>query len=310
MDLNDIRIFAEVVAAGSFTGAARRLEMPKSTVSRRVAELERRLGARLLQRTTRRVAVTDAGRTYYRYCERITAELEEGERAVSRLQEAPRGLLRVTAPWTFSFLGPALAALTQRYPEVRVDMVCTDRLVDLLEEGFDVAVRAGHLADSTLISRPIGSLERVVVASPDYLERVSAPAVPEELKEHTCLSFGAGIDREGWTLSSSERTVTVKLHAQLQVNDFDTLREIAVAGAGLAFVTTDRCRDELQRGRLIRVLPDWSSPPTPFHVLYPSVRHLSPKIRAFIDVLREYLGEDGTDGPAAATPAPARDETG
>lgn len=293
MDLNDVRIFAEVVSAGSFTGAARRLGMPKSTVSRRISELERRLGARLLQRTTRRLAVTDAGRTYYRYCERITGELEEAERAVSRLQETPRGLLRVTAPWNFSFLGPAVAALVRRYPEMRIDMVCTDRIVDLVEEGFDVAVRAGRLAESTLIARSIGSLERVVVASPAYLERAGAPESPEDLAAHTCLSFGAGIDRDGWRLASAERTVTAVLRARLMVNDFDTLREAALAGAGLAFVTTDRCREDLERGGLRRVLPEWSSPPTPFHVLYPSVRHLTPKVRVFIDVVREHLSERG-----------------
>jgi DNA-binding transcriptional LysR family regulator len=150
MDLNEIVVFARVVQAGSFTRAARELGMPKSTVSRKVAELEERLGSRLLQRTTRKLSLTDVGRTYHEHCARIVSELEEAERAVSSLQGKPRGLLRVTAPVNMSFLGPIIGDYLKRYPEVQLELFCTQRSVDLVEERYDVGIRAGSLADSTL----------------------------------------------------------------------------------------------------------------------------------------------------------------
>src|SRR5688572_28451226 len=151
MDLNEIVVFARVVQSGSFTAAAAALGMPKSSVSRKVSELEERLKSRLLQRTTRTLSLTDVGRTYYEYCLRIVAEIEEAERAVSQLQDTPRGALRVTAPMSFAFLGPIVADFLKRYPDLSLELVCTDRVVDLVEERFDVGIRAGALADSTLI---------------------------------------------------------------------------------------------------------------------------------------------------------------
>src|SRR6478735_9300066 len=157
MDLNEILVFARVVDAGSFSAAARLLEMPKSTVSRKVAELEERIGARLLHRTTRKLGLTDAGRIYYEHSARIVAEIEEAEEAVSRMESAPRGLLRVTAPLSFNMLGSIVAEYLRRHPDVQVDLSCTDRAVDLVEERFDLGIRVGQLADSSLVARPLGS---------------------------------------------------------------------------------------------------------------------------------------------------------
>ncbi|HUH02971.1 MAG TPA: LysR family transcriptional regulator, partial [Kofleriaceae bacterium] len=192
MDLNEILIFTRVVQAGSFTGAARSLEMPKSTVSRKVSELEERLGARLLQRTTRKLSLTDVGRTYFEHAARVVAEVEEAEQAVTRMQEAPRGLLRVTTPLNFGYLGPMVASFLDRYPEVQVEIVCADRVVDLVHEGFDVAVRAGELGDSTSIARNLGALESFVIASPAFLARHGAPEQPRDLERFDCVVFGAG----------------------------------------------------------------------------------------------------------------------
>src|SRR4051812_18126801 len=166
MDLNEIAVFTKVVQAGSFTAAAKQLGMPKSTVSRKVSELEERLGSRLLQRTTRKLSLTDAGRTYYDYSARIASEIEEAERAVSSLEDTPRGLLRVTAPVNAAFLGPIVSGYLRRYPEVRVDVLCTGRAVDLVEERYDVGIRAGTLADSSLIARSLGNARWVLVATP------------------------------------------------------------------------------------------------------------------------------------------------
>src|SRR5687768_10841065 len=187
MDLNEIVVFAQVVRSGSFSAAAAKLGMPKSTVSRKVSELEERLKARLLQRTTRKLSLTDVGRTYYDYCARIAAEVADAERAVSSLQDAPRGLLRVTAGANATFLGPIVSDFLARYPEVQLELFCTTRTVDLVEERFDLAIRAGALADSSLIGRSLGSGKWFLVATPEYLKKRGRPRKPEDLKKHECL---------------------------------------------------------------------------------------------------------------------------
>lgn len=288
MDLNEIVVFSKVVEVGSFVGAARELEMPKSTVSRKVSDLEERLGARLLQRTTRKLSLTDVGRTFYQHAARVVAEVEEAERAVSRLQEVPRGSLRVTAPLNFGYVGPVIASFLERYPEVQLEMVCADRNVDLIAEAFDVAIRVGALADSALIARSVGGLRSVLVASPAYAKREGVPKSPVDLPKFACLSFGAGIHRSSWTLLRGDESVTVAIEARFQVNDFDFLDHAVRMGCGIALLPLFRCEALLRDGTLRRVLPRWASPELPIHAVYPSSRHLSPKVRAFLD----HLGEE------------------
>lgn len=287
MDLNELLIFAKVVQAGSFTAAAAALRMPKSTVSRKVSELEARVGAQLLQRTTRKLRLTEVGRAYFERCERVVAEAELAEELVTRMQASPHGLLRVTAPLNFPVLGPLAAEFLARYPEVRLELVCTDRQVDLVAEGFDVAVRAGRLSDSTLIARRLGSIERVVVASPAYVEAHGAPRRPADLERHDCLVFGGGREGNLWSLQSGSRSVTVPVRARMVVNDFDMLHAAALAGSGVTMLNAHTCAEDLAAGRLRRILPGWNSPGTPVHALYPGSRHLSPKVSAFVDFLRE-----------------------
>ncbi len=285
MDLNELLVFAKVVQAGSFTAAARGLRMPKSTVSRKVSELEERIGAQLLQRTTRKLRLTEVGRAYYEHCARIVAEAEEAELAVTRMQAAPHGLLRVTTPLTFSFLGPLVAEFLKRYPEVQLELLCTDRTVDLVEEGFDLAVRAGRLADSSLIARKLGSIERFVVAAPSYLQARGVPRSPRDLEKHDCLLFGAG---NVWTLHSGSRSVEVSIRPRLVVNEPDMLRAVTLAGSGVALLPNIHSAADLAAGRLLRLLPDWSSAGAPVHAVYPGTRHHSPKVMAFVDFLREH----------------------
>lgn len=287
MDLNELLVFAKVVQAGGFTAAARGLRMPKSTVSRKVSELEERVGAQLLQRTTRKLRLTEVGRAYYEHCARIIAEAEAAELAVTRLQAAPHGLLRVTAPLTFSMLGPLVADFMKAYPEVQLELVCTDRTVDLVEEGFDVAIRAGKLADSSLIARRLGSIERLVVAAPSYVKARGAPKSPKELEKHECLLFGAGREGNVWSLHAGNRSVEVPIHSRLVVNEPDMLRAVTLAGAGVALLPNIVCTTDLATGRLQRILPDWGSPGAPVHAIYSSSRHHSPKVTAFVDFLRE-----------------------
>lgn len=291
MDLNELLVFTRVVQTGSFTGAAKLLGMPKSSVSRKVSELEDRVGARLLQRTTRKLGLTDAGRIYFDRSARIVAEIEEAEHAVGRTQAEPRGLLRVTAPLSFTVLGPVVADYLRRYPEVQVDLVCTDRRVDLVEEGFDMAVRAGPLDDSTLVARRIGEGKRVLVASPSYLKRHGTPRVPEDLEKHVCIVFGAGAAPNLWKLRSGNENVEIRVTARFTVNDPDIVIDVARAGAGIAAAPAFTFTEDFAAGKLREVLPAWSLPSAPLHVLFPTARHLSPKVSVFADLVMKSLAD-------------------
>lgn len=289
MDLNEMLVFARVAQTGSFTTAAAQLGMPKSTVSRKVSALEERLKARLLQRTTRKLSLTDAGRTYYAYCARIAGEVEDAERAVSSLQETPRGLLRVTAGTNVAFLGPIVSGFLKRYPEVRLELLCTGRAVDLVEERFDVGIRAGALADSSLVARSLGRVRWFFVATPGYLKRRGRPRSPEDLKKHDCLFFGAGLDTASLRLERGERSEHVVVPARVMVSDNDILYAMATAGLGVALLPAFLCVEDLRARRLEQVLAEWSAPSTPVHVVYPSTRHLSPKVKRFVDYLQERM---------------------
>jgi DNA-binding transcriptional LysR family regulator len=289
MDLNEMTVFARVVQAGSFTAAAAELRMPKSTVSRKVSDLEERLKSRLLQRTTRKLSLTDVGRTYYDYCARIVGELEDAERAVSSLQETPRGLLRVTGPINAAFLGPIISDFLKRYPEVRLELFCTGRAVDLVEERFDVGIRAGTLADSTLIAKSLGSVRWLLVATPAYLKKRGRPRAPEDLKKHDCMFFGSRLDTAGLRLQSGDKSVRVPLTPRMMVSDTDILHAVANAGLGIALLPVYRCVEDLRAHRLERVLRDWNAPSTPVHVVYPSTRHISPKVKSFVNHLHDRM---------------------
>jgi DNA-binding transcriptional LysR family regulator len=284
-DLNALHVFIKVVQTGSFTAAARALGMPKSTVSQRVLELEERLRARLLQRTTRTLSLTDQGRIYYDRCVRIIAEVEEADRAVTSLQERPCGLLRVTVPASTQFFGPVLADFQRRNGGVQLDVVCTDRLVNLVEESFDVAIRAGALSDSTLIVRNLGTVEQLLVASPRYLRERGRPRSPDALAKHDCLVFNVGSEPRIWRFTRGDEAREVRAAGALSVNDLDILHNAATGGIGMTMLPAFRCADDLRTERLERVLPDWELPATPIHLVYPSGRHLSAKVKALLDHL-------------------------
>ncbi len=286
-DLNEILVFARVVQSGSFTAAGRDLQMPKSTVSRKVTDLEDRLGVRLLQRTTRTLGLTDEGRTYYDFCARIIGEVDEAEVAVGRLRGVPRGLLRVTTPLNFSFLAAIVADFVRKHPEVTLEVVATDRRVGLVEEGFDVAIRAGTLADSTLIARPLATLRRIIVASPGYLKKRGRPRQPADLAEHDSLVFGSGESPTTWRLQKGTASVDVTVKPRLVINDFDVLLDTALAGVGVAMLPVFRSLPAVRERRLEHVLKEWCSPSAAIHVVYPTTRLLSPKVKAFVNHLQE-----------------------
>jgi DNA-binding transcriptional LysR family regulator len=299
MDLNEIVVFARVVQSGSFTTAAAQLGMPKSTVSRKVSELEERLNARLLQRTTRKLSLTDVGRTYYDYCARIVGEVEDAERAVSSLQDTPRGPLRVTTGTNVAYLGPIISEYLKRYPEVRLELLCTARSVDLVEERFDVGIRAGALADSTLVARSLGRVRWFLAATPAYLKKRGRPRSPDDLNKHDCLLFGTGLDA-ALRLEKGDTTAQVAVSPRLTVGDFDVLHAVVTAGLGIALLPAFLCVEDLRAGRLEAVLREWNAPSTQVQAVYPSTRHLSPKVKSFIEHLQERM----TPPPWELGPAP------
>jgi DNA-binding transcriptional LysR family regulator len=286
-DFGEILAFTRVVRGGSFTAAAKSLGMPKSTVSRKIAELEGRVGARLLQRTTRSLSLTDVGRLYYEHCARVVAELEEAEQVVMQMQATPRGMLRITTPVTFSVLAPLLAEYLRLYPEVQLEVFSTGRRVDLVEERFDLALRAGATPDSTLTGRKVGVVRRCVLAAPALVKRLGALKHPADLEQHDCLVFAP--DGTTWTLVSGTKEATVTVRPRLVSNDYEILRAVARTGLGLALLPEYLCLDDVAAGHLVRALDTWAAREIPIHALYPSLRHLSPKVITLLDLLRERL---------------------
>jgi DNA-binding transcriptional LysR family regulator len=289
----DMAAFVRVVEARTFTQAAERLGWSKSVVSRRIAELEERLGVRLLNRSTRRLSLTEAGQAYYERCARILADVDETEEAVSSLHAAPRGLLRVNAPMTFGMLhlAPAISAFMDRYPEMEIDLVLNDRFVDLIDEGFDLALRIGNLADSALIARKLAPCLRVACASPGYLARRGVPADPAALAGHDTLLYSNIANADQWRLTDREGFEhAVRVKSRLRVNNGDVLREAAAAGLGITLLPTFIVAEAIAEGRLKAILCDYRPLPTAVHAVYPHNRHLSTKVRAFVDFLAERFG--------------------
>ena len=286
IDLNQMAVFAAVVRAGSFTGAARALEQPKSTVSKRVAELERRLGARLLQRSTRRVQPTVEGAAYFDRCTRVLREAEAADRAVLDSDAEPRGPVRLTAAVAMAgFLAPILERYLAAHPAVTLEVVLLDRKVDLIQEGFDLAVRAGPLRDSALVVRRLGVTDRCVCASPSLFAQRRAPRHPRELAQHACIALRSEAGKTAWSFARAGTRVTVEVSGRYSVSSAQLARSGALAGLGIANLPRFLVADDLAAGRLVPVLPDWPIDAGHIHLLYPSAVHLSPRVRALIDAL-------------------------
>lgn len=291
METQDLRLFAQVVSTGNFSEAGRALELSPAVVSKRIARLERNLGVRLLQRTTRRVALTPEGTTFHRHALRMLADLEAAEDALARGTAAPRGQLRVTAPASFGRLhiAPLVGPFLARYPEVELDLSLTDGVVDLLEEGLDLAIRIDQPRDSSLIARRIAPNRRLLCAAPSYLQAHGTPAHPEDLATHNCLTLH---HQSVWTLESRDGEHRVRVSGNLRTNNAEVLREAVLAGTGIARKSTWDVGDLLRSGALVPVLPDYDvSTHMAIYALYPSARFLAPRVRAFIEFLSEAFGD-------------------
>ncbi len=291
IDLNDMLLFAQVVDSGSFTAAARELGMPKSTLSRRISNLETQLDSRLLHRTTRSLRLTDIGTEFYDHCVRVVNEAKEAERLINLNLDEPRGLLRVTGPtdWGNNYIGTIVSEYLQHYPEVQLELMLTNRFVDLVAEGFDLALRAGHLEDSSMIARRLGESRMLLCAAPAYLEQHGTPQNPEQLREHICLAYPGGDGRTTLQFSSSNSLSQVEIKGRLVANSVTTLRDAAIAGLGITTLPSSLCRDALDRGLLLPIMQEWQLPEDGVYAVYPSPRHLTLKVRSFIDFIAQRL---------------------
>jgi DNA-binding transcriptional LysR family regulator len=287
-DLNAVSAFAKVVELKSFRAAAGALGIPKSTVSRKIAELEDTLGARLLERTTRSLRLTDAGKAYHARIAPALDALGEAEHAVEEQSAKPSGRLKLsmTVEGGQILLGPILGELLTLYPDVQVEVELLDRRVDLIEEGFDLAIRVGALSDSSLIAKKLGAPGCLhVFASPAYLKAHGRPKHPRELSQHDCLIMSAQSTPAAWTFKDKRKPITVKVRVRSGANSFTLLRDLAVAGHGLVRLPRYLAADALERGELISVLEAYLPDAMPWHAVYPSARNLSPKVRALVALL-------------------------
>lgn len=290
--LDGVTVFARVVEKGSFTLAARLLNHSTSYISKEVSRLERRLGVRLLNRSTRKISLTDSGRTYYEYCRQIVADAEEAERSISAQHEIPHGIMKISAPISLGhiYLADLLPQFLKSYPEVQLDVSFDDRLVDVIAEGYDLVIRVTSLRDTSLISRKIMSSSIITLAAPDYLKRRGCPTHPRELVDHDCITYSYIQRPSYWDFfSASGEAVGVTVKPQAICNNDELQRSMAVAGLGITRLPSFSCQAELSTGVLVPILEKYEFKDLGVYAIYPHRRHLSTKVRVFVDFLVEHL---------------------
>lgn len=312
--LQAMEVFVQVVDCGSFTRAADALQLPKATVSTLVQSLETALSAKLLHRTTRQVTVTSDGAAYYERCIRILSDVRDAEESLSRHRLSPSGRLRVDSPTGLSseILIPALPAFFDRYPDITMELGSTDRVIDLVEEGVDCAVRAGVLADSNLIARRVGVINFITCAAPAYVERFGMPQHPSELERHRCVNYFSSKTGKvyNWDFNRDGERIEVALPGVIALNDSNAYIKAGLSGLGVITMTDYLLTEYLATGKLVRLLPEWRSDPLPIHVVYPQNRHLSAKVRVFVEWVSElfanhpHLRLQPADSSASQPPLP------
>ena len=307
-ELDDLRAFVGVVEAGGFTRAAARLGLAKSIVSRRVARLEASLGARLLARTTRNVSATEAGAAFHARCVCVLAELDEAREEVAGREGGVVGTLRIAAPLSFGIahLAPALARFAAAHPRLSLDVAYGERLVDLVAERFDAAIRIGALVDSSLVARRLAPVRTLAVASPAYLERRGAPDTPEDLAAHDCLTYSAAVNgAETWRFRASDgRHITVRPHGRFRADNGEALVAAALEGLGVTVLPTFLAGAALRSGALLPLLPAFPMPELGLHVVRPPGGPAPARLRALIDFLAERFGPEPYWDPCWGVAAP------
>lgn len=305
-DLNDIEAFVRVVEDQSFSAAARRMHVPVSSLSRKVARLEETLGARLLHRTTRRLHLTDAGRAFFQRASRSLAELKDAEQELTMRAVTPRGKVRMTAPVDFRPLLGLVLDFLAAHPEVQIDLDLSNRHVDLVAEGYDLALRAGAVVDGSLVGQRISSSGVRLVASPAYLKRRGTPRSIEELREHDCVVLGPTTEGAFWSLTSGREAVRVPVTGRFAVNSLDGVRQAVLAGFGIGLLPERALTADLTSGALVELLPEHWPPQANIFLVYPSRRLMASAVRAFIDYLMERLRE----GPLSSGTWPPQEGNG
>ena len=303
--LEGMAAFVKSSEAGSFAAAAAALGISPQRAAKHVTFLEDRIGAQLLNRTTRRQSLTEVGRTYCERCKSVLAEAEAADSLAQEIRSVPRGTLRVNAPVTFGAhsLVPMAARYLRRHPEVEIDLVLSDRYVDLVEEGYEAAFRIGPLASSGLMARPLCSFTLIACASPGYLRERGTPATPSDLQDHECVGHAhwSEASTTEWRFVKDGQVADARFRNHLRVNDAKGLLSAALEGFGIVRVNEGRARDALASGRLVRVLPDHDLPSRPMHLLYVADRRQTPKLRSFIDAAIEEFGTPGQRNRRPAT---------
>ena len=291
--LNSMRLFVEVVNRGSFTGAAEKTGLSRAQLSKSVMQLESFLGARLLNRTTRKISLTETGQIYFERCTAILQEVEEAEAVAREMTDNPSGNLLLAAPTSFGVrhLENLIPQYLKKYPNMQISLSLNDRFVDVIAEGYDLVIRIAELADSSLISRRIAPCKRVFCASPDYLNNFGTPQVPQDLAIHRCLVYSNELKPDSWDLHGPEGIESVKINGPFCSDNGDVLRSAAVAGLGITLLPTFIVGPDLQAGRLQQVLSEYCPPEIAIYALFPSRKYLSAKVRSFIEFLTENFGD-------------------
>lgn len=292
--LDDIAVFLEVVDAGSFTAAAEKLNLSRPVVSKYVSRLEKRLGARLLNRTTRTLSLTEAGDILYQRSAPGLAAIAEAQAEVSRFQSTPTGTLKLNVPMSFGIahIAPLLPGFLAEHPGISVDLQLQDQKLNVVQEGFDASIRISELTDSSLVARRLGPCRHVVVAAPSYLAQNDAPATPPELRQHATVTYQYQDSATEWVFRDKrDKAVSVKITGRLNANNSLALREMVLGGAGIARMPTFMVGEDIRAGRMVQLLPGYRSPEPAISLVYAQRRYLSPKVRAFLDYLLEHLRE-------------------
>ena len=291
--LNSMAIFVEVVNGESFTAAAEKTGLSRAQVSKSVNQLEAYLGARLLNRTTRRISLTETGRIYFERCIAILNDIDEVEGIAGEQASKPHGRLTISAPTSFGILhlNEAIPQYMKQYPQVQISLSLADRFIDVVAEGFDLAVRIAALEDSSLIARRIAPCQRVFCASPDYLNRYGTPKVPQDLAIHQCLIYSNDLKPDTWILHGPNGTESIKVNGPICADNGDILKAAAISGLGVTLLPTFIAGPDLGAGRLRQVLPDYCPPEISIYVVFPSRRYLSAKVKTFVDFLSGYFGD-------------------
>ena len=294
--MDAIPVFVAVVEEGSFAAAARRIGVTKSAVSKRISQLETRLGVQLLHRSTRKLSLSEAGEQYFAHAIQSLAAAQDAEDAVAQLQGAPQGRLRINTPMSFGRLhiAPLVPDFLAAYPGVGVDMVMDDRVVDMVEGGFDLAIRVRTLEDSALIARKLAPCHNLLCAAPSYLKKHGTPKHPDDLQEHNCLQYAYASTIHTWRFEEKNNggIVNLDVTGNYQVNNSEALRQALVAGVGIARLPTFIASADITAGRLVPLLPDYKLPSQIIYAVFPERRHLPAKVRVFIDYLVEKIGGD------------------